>query len=110
MRMDKLLANMGYGSRKEVKSLLKQGAITVNGSQVKSPSIHVDEKDIVQVNGENVEYREFIYLMMHKPPGLVSATEDKRDETVVDILQTEDRYSNRFLSADWTKIQKVFCC
>lgn len=97
MRMDKLLANMGYGSRKEVKSLLKQGAITVNGAQVKSPSIHVDEKkDIVQVNGETVEYREFIYLMMHKPPGLVSATEDKRDETVVDILQPEDRIFEPF--------------
>lgn len=97
MRLDKLLANMGFGSRKEVKSLLKQGAITVNGAQVKSPSIHVDEKkDNVKVNGETVEYREFIYLMMHKPPGLVSATEDKRDETVVDILQPEDRIFEPF--------------
>ena len=97
MRLDKLLANMGFGSRKEVKTLLKQGAITVNGVQVKSPSIHVDEKtDNVQVNGETVAYREYIYLMMHKPPGLVSATEDKRDETVVDILQPEDRIFEPF--------------
>ncbi|QXE00746.1 pseudouridine synthase [Terribacillus sp. DMT04] len=97
MRLDKLLANMGFGSRKEVKGLLKNGAITVNGTPVKSPSIHVDEnKDNVQVNGEKVEYREFIYLMMHKPPGLVSATEDKRDETVVDILQPEDRLFEPF--------------
>ncbi|WP_077307961.1 pseudouridine synthase [Terribacillus halophilus] len=97
MRLDKLLANMGFGSRKEVKGLLKKGAITVNGTPVKSPSIHVDEnKDNVQVNGETVEYREFIYLMMHKPPGLVSATEDKRDETVVDILQPEDRLFEPF--------------
>lgn len=68
MRLDKLLANMGYGSRKEVKVLLKQKAVTVDGEVVKDSAMHVDpEQQIVSVFGERVEYIEFIYVMMNKP-------------------------------------------
>ncbi|MBH0230204.1 rRNA pseudouridine synthase [Halobacillus yeomjeoni] len=91
MRIDKLLANMGYGTRKEVKGLLKGGNVRVNGQPEKSPKTHIDpEKDSVTVMGEEVDYREFIYLMMNKPGDLISATEDAHDTTVIDILQPED--------------------
>ncbi|WP_088067603.1 pseudouridine synthase [Gottfriedia luciferensis] len=91
MRIDKILANMGYGSRKEVKSLLKQGVVKVGDSIVKSPKEHVDiENQVVTVNGEVVEYKEFVYLMMNKPPGVISATEDSEHETVIGLLEYED--------------------
>ncbi|MBA9026224.1 pseudouridine synthase [Peribacillus huizhouensis] len=91
MRIDKLLANVGYGSRKEVKSLLKSGAVVVNDQVVKDAKAHVDpEVDHVTVHNEQVVYREFIYLMMNKPQGLISATEDNFQETVIDILEPED--------------------
>ncbi|AGX05893.1 MULTISPECIES: pseudouridine synthase [Bacillaceae] len=91
MRIDKVLANLGYGSRKEVKKLLKDGSVTVNDEKIKDAKQHVDpEKDLIRINGETVEYREFIYLMMNKPPGVISATEDNRDETVIDLLEAED--------------------
>ncbi|PYF09100.1 pseudouridine synthase [Ureibacillus chungkukjangi] len=87
MRLDKLLANMGYGTRKEVKQLLKQKGVTVDGDVVKDSSMHVDpEVQEVSVFGERVDYTEFIYLMMHKPPGVISATEDNVDKTVIDLL------------------------
>lgn len=94
MRLDKLLANMGYGSRKEVKGLLKQKAVTVNGEVVKDSAMHVNpEKQDVSVFGERVEYIEFIYVMMNKPPGVISATEDRYDQTVIDLL---DPYVQHF--------------
>ncbi|MCP1145617.1 pseudouridine synthase [Lysinibacillus endophyticus] len=87
MRLDKLLANMGFGSRKEVKQLLKQKAVTIDGEVVKDASIHVNpEVQQVSVYGEVVQYTEFIYLMMNKPPGVISATEDNYDQTVIDLL------------------------
>ncbi|MCP3033092.1 rRNA pseudouridine synthase [Halobacillus sp. A1] len=97
MRIDKLLANMGYGTRKEVKNLLKSGSVRVNGEAEKSPKTHVDtEADLVTVHGETVEYRKYIYLMLNKPGDLLSATEDAHDMTVIDILQPEDKVFNPF--------------
>lgn len=97
MRLDKLLANVGYGSRKEVKQLLKQKGVTVDGVVVKDPSIHVDpEQQDIYVLGEKLEYKEFIYLMLNKPPGVVSATEDLRDETVIDLLSPMDQHFHPF--------------
>lgn len=86
-RLDKILAHVGIGSRSELKRLAKEGAIYVNGAKVKDSGMQVNpDKDIIQVNGETVSYREFVYLMMNKPQGVVSATEDNRDRTVVDLL------------------------
>ncbi|SDK44706.1 pseudouridine synthase [Sediminibacillus albus] len=91
MRIDKLLANMGYGSRKEVKNLLKKGSVSCNGEPIKSPQTQVvPGQDSVTVFGEEVDYKEYIYLMMNKPPGYLSATEDNRDATVIDLLEPED--------------------
>lgn len=93
MRLDKFLAHMGYGTRKEVKILIKSKAIQVNEAVVKDSSMHVNElKDRVTVYGEVVEYKEFIYLMMNKPPGVISATEDSRDQTVIDLLDDDVRH------------------
>ena len=88
MRLDKLLSNMGYGSRKEVKQLLKQKAVTVDGTPVKDAAMHVDpDQQEISVYDERVIYTEFIYLMMNKPPGVISATEDAREATVIDLLE-----------------------
>lgn len=97
LRLDKLLSNMGYGSRKEVKQLLKQKGVTVDGEIVKNPAMHVEpEKQEIYVYGEKVEYKEFIYLMLNKPPGVISATEDFKDRTVIDLLSPIDRHYKPF--------------
>ena len=87
MRIDKLLANMGYGSRKDVKILLKQGVVRVDDQPVKDAKRQVNlEMERVTVQGEVVEYKPFVYLMMNKPVGVISATEDKVESTVVDLI------------------------
>ncbi|WP_033541577.1 pseudouridine synthase [Planococcus sp. CAU13] len=97
MRLDKFLSNMGFGSRKDVKVLLKSKAVEVNGEVVRDAKQHVDEAaDVITVAGDRVEYVEFIYLMMNKPPGVISATEDKYDETVIDLLGDEERHFEPF--------------
>ncbi|MEK5037856.1 pseudouridine synthase [Sporosarcina sp. FSL K6-3457] len=97
MRLDKLLANMGFGSRKEVKQLLKKGAVRVNAEAVKDAALHIDtERDEVTILGERVVYKEFIYLMMHKPQGVLSATEDNRDRTVIDLLDADSQHFEPF--------------
>ncbi|MFZ7944954.1 MULTISPECIES: pseudouridine synthase [Bacillaceae] len=97
MRIDKMLANLGYGSRKEVKQLLKSGAVKVDDVVVKDAKQHVDPANqTVTLNGEVIEYREFIYLMMNKPQGVLSATEDNSCETVIDLLEMEDQVYEPF--------------
>lgn len=92
MRLDKLLSNMGYGSRKEMKKLLKFGLVTVNGQVIKDGKVQVDpNQDKVLCQGDEVEYKEYVYFMMNKPKGVLSATEDARDKTVLDLLQGKDQ-------------------
>ncbi|MEC1071212.1 pseudouridine synthase [Priestia megaterium] len=97
MRLDKLLSTVGYGSRKEVKGLLKTGAVKVDGTAVKDAKVHVnpDEQEIT-VHGEAVSYREFVYFMLHKPQGVISATEDSLHETVLDLLELDDAVYDPF--------------
>ncbi|MDQ0231207.1 pseudouridine synthase [Metabacillus malikii] len=91
MRIDKLLANVGFGTRKEVKKLLKTGVVIADGTVVKDAKTQVDpENQQITVNGEPVVYKEFVYLMMNKPAGYLSATEDDYQETVIDLLEMED--------------------
>jgi 16S rRNA pseudouridine516 synthase len=97
LRIDKLLANMGYGTRKEVKKLLKSGVVKIDDVVVKDAKTQVDPNtQVVTVWGEVVQYKPFIYLMMNKPQGVISATEDLTQETVVDLLEEEDRIFNPF--------------
>lgn len=97
MRMDKLLANLGFGSRKEVKQLLKTGVVRVNDRVVKDAKQHVDpNQETITLNGEVLHYKKNIYLMMNKPPGVISATEDEACETVIDLLAVEDQVFDPF--------------
>ncbi len=94
-RLDKVLSNMGYGTRKEVKALVKNGRVTLNGSVVKDSSMHIEpEKDEIYINGEKLCYKKYIYLMMNKPQGVISATYDNYDKTVIDLLSVEDAIFN----------------
>lgn len=96
-RLDKVLANLGFGSRKDVKSLVKKGRVEIDGVLAKDSSMQVDpEKSEIKVNGEVVKYREFIYLLMNKPNGVVSATFDNYDETVIDLLEDEYKVFDPF--------------
>ena len=96
-RIDKVLSNLGYGSRKEIKAIVKKGMVSIDGSIIKDSSMQIDpEKAEIVVNGERIEYKKYIYLMMNKPPGVISATYDKYDETVCDILIPEDAVFNPF--------------
>lgn len=89
-RLDKILCNMGYGSRKEVKSSCKKGLVIVDGEVVKDSSMKIDpETAVIEINGEIVNYRKYIYLLLNKPAGVVSATFDNHDETVIDLLEPE---------------------
>ncbi|HLR40175.1 MAG TPA: pseudouridine synthase [Virgibacillus sp.] len=97
MRLDKLLANMGFGSRKDVKSMLKKKQVTVNEVIKRDGSMHVDpSSDVVVVNGEIVHYQKYIYLMLNKAPGYISATEDMREKTVIDLLPANIRHFKPF--------------
>ncbi len=88
-RLDKILAHMGIGTRSEIKKLVRKGSVTVGGEVVRDSSQHIDPYGDIAVNGQPVEYREFIYLMMNKPDGVLSATDDERQETVVDLLEPD---------------------
>lgn len=93
MRLDKFLANSGIGTRKEVKIILKKGKITVNEKIVKDAKIQIDEiKDNVKIEGEKITYKPFVYIMMNKPRGVISATEDGKHKTVIDLLC--EKYKN----------------
>ena len=92
MRLDKFLANSGVGTRKEVKELLKKRLIKVNDEIVKDGKIHVDEnEDTVKYKDEIISYKKFVYIMLNKPNGVISATEDKVHKTVIDLLGDEYR-------------------
>ena len=96
-RIDKILSNLGYGTRKDLKKIVKNGMVQVNGVIIKDSAMKVDpEKDKIVINGEEIFYREFIYLMMNKPAGVVSATFDNKDETVIDLLEVEHQVFEPF--------------
>ena len=87
MRVDKLLSNVGVASRAELKNYCKQGLISVNGKVINNPGVQVDsESDDIRFNGEKIVYREFVYIMLNKPDGYISATFDKYDPIVLDLI------------------------
>lgn len=97
MRIDKFLSNMGIASRTESSKVARQGGILVNGVAVKKADVHIDpDKDEVIFCGRKIEYRKYTYILMNKPDGVVSATEDGRDKTVIDLLPEELQKLNLF--------------
>ena len=95
IRLDKILAHMGYGSRKEVKELIRKGYVSINGDIIKNDDYKVDElNDEIIIFDNNIKYDEFIYLMLNKPQGYVSATTDYNNSTILDLI---DGYEKRNL-------------
>ncbi|QQE74508.1 rRNA pseudouridine synthase [Brevibacillus composti] len=89
-RLDKVLANMGFGTRKEVKQLVKKKLVVIDGVVATDPGMHViPEEQEITVDGEPIHFKRWLYIMLNKPPGVVSATEDNLHETVVDLLPYE---------------------
>ena len=87
MRLDKYLVACAVGSRTEVKNVLKAGRVTVNGKKEKSAKLQINEDtDEICFDGQKLDYEEFVYYMMNKPQGVISATEDSKHKTVLDLL------------------------
>lgn len=92
MRLDRFLANSGIGTRKEVKDFLKKRKIRLNDIITIDGSKHIDENiDKIEFDGKLISYKPFIYIMLNKPNGVISATEDKEHKTVIDILGNKYR-------------------
>ena len=97
MRLDKFLVACAVGSRTEVKNFLKTGRVTVNGKKEKSAKLQINEDtDEICFDGEKLDYEEFVYYMMNKPQGVISATEDPKHKTVLDLLDDYARAKEVF--------------
>ncbi len=108
-RLDKYIASRGLSTRSEVKLMLKRGEVTVNGKVVCDPALKVGEGDSVTVNGKRVSSSQYTYIMLNKPQGVVSASNDRRDRTVVDILPDELKRKNLFPAGRLDKDTTGFC-
>lgn len=89
MRLDKYITTCADLSRKEIKRIIKDGAVTVNGEVVTDSGAHVDESDTVTMGGERLRYQKHIYLMLNKPSGYVSAVRDREYPTVTELVPKE---------------------
>lgn len=89
-RLDKLIASQGKLSRSDVKKMVKSGRVTVDGAVVKSADVKVDaDKSVISVDGKALNYKKNIYIMLNKPQGVISASNDKTQKTVVDLVPPE---------------------
>lgn len=96
-RLDKIIASQGKYSRSEVKKLVKSGLVKVNGSVVKASDIKCDvNTDEIIVDGVSLNYKKHIYIMLNKPKGVISATEDATQKTVIDLVPTELKRAGLF--------------
>ena len=89
MRLDKFLADAGVGTRTELKTMIRQGRVTVDGAAVKKPETKVDEQQDIRVDGAPVKLQGTVVLLLHKPAGYVTSTSDPRDKTVMELLPRE---------------------
>lgn len=96
-RLDKILSSQGICSRKEVRSYIKNNRILINGTFPQKSDIKIDpEHDIIEIDGAPLSYSRFIYIMMNKPSGVLSASNDRRAQTVIDLLPEELRRRDLF--------------
>ena len=92
MRLDKLLSELGVASRKELRDIIRRGRVRVDGVTVTAPEQKVDaERSEISLDGETLRWQRFRYFMMDKPEGVLSVTEDRRQQTVLDLLPEELR-------------------
>ena len=97
MRLDKYLADLGISSRKEIRLMIRSGRVCVNGMCVKQADSKVNpDADTVKLDGELLQYRKFRYFAMDKPTGLVTASEDRHQRTVLDLLPAELKHLGLF--------------
>ncbi len=94
MRLDKIIAGAGLSTRSEAKKLIRAGRVTVEGRTVEDPAAHCDSGADVRLDGRQVRWQEYLYLMMNKPAGYLSVTEDPRAPTVLELLPPELRRRN----------------
>lgn len=108
-RLDKFLCHAGLGTRKEVKELIKRGEIFLNGEKACKPELSITlGTDQVFYQGHQVAYDPFLYLMLHKPAGYVSATEDKKEKTVMELLPAELQKKELFIAGRLDKNTEGF--
>lgn len=88
-RLDKIISTQLNITRSQAKAVIKQGRVQVNGITAKTGDIKCFDDDLIRVDGKSIAYDEFVYIMMNKPKGVVSATYEKNDTTVIDILPEE---------------------
>lgn len=92
MRIDKLLCKLNIGSRSQVKELIKKGLVCADGTVIKKPETQVDEnKAVITCAGKTYHYTPYVYYMMNKPAGVITATRDEKEQTVLDVLVRELR-------------------
>ena len=92
IRLDKYLADMGMGTRSELKKMIRSGRVQIDGVPAKKPEEKVDiASQTVTLDGKNVAYQTMEYYMLHKPSGVVSATKDKKEKTVLDLIEGQKR-------------------
>ncbi len=91
MRLDRYLAEMGAGTRSELKKAVRAGRVTVNGEKVKDSAAQVAEGDEVCLDGRRIVYEQYVYYMLNKPAGVISATSDPREKTVLDLIDEGGR-------------------
>lgn len=97
MRLDKFLTEMGKCSRSEGGKLIRAGKVLVNGKVQKAPDFKIDPNlDTITFMGEVLTYKKYTYIMLNKPEGYVSATDDEREKTVLDLVDPEDRRRGLF--------------
>lgn len=97
MRLDKFLSDQGVASRKELRSVIRHGRVSVDGTVTAKPETKIDsEKNKVYLDGTLVSYSKYRYFMLHKPCGVVTATEDKKQDTVLELLSPEMRRMDLF--------------
>ena len=89
MRLDKYLADMKIGTRSQVKELIKKGHIKINGQVVKKSDYKVESSDIIKYDDEQVDYIEYEYIILNKPQGYLSATEDNYDKTIMELIDSK---------------------
>ncbi len=108
-RIDKIIASQGLATRSEVKAMLRRGEITLNGVVVKDSGTKASYSDDIRVRGERLCQTKCVYIMLNKPQGVVSASADSRDKTVVDILPDELKRKNLFPAGRLDKDTVGFC-
>lgn len=110
-RLDKILAGTGRWSRREVKELVRQGRVRVDGQTARTAEEKVaPEAAAITVDGQPVETERFTYVMLHKPAGVLSATEDTHQQTVLDLLPRNCGGGACRRWGGWIRTRRACCC